>query len=475
MANNRGGLSKREYAAVQAGKPMSSAYSSKSFSNSSSSSGASGASGAPKAPKIGDFSFDSSKLVPQYQSEAASIYNPQIQQIQGLQALTSAQAKDATVKTNDEFAQLLKTEQENINRRGAFFSGGAIDQENRIGAQQAGALRDIGFNEQSANLKYQGTLSEIAQAQKDYVSSKVEGAYSSAYKTFQDKVANTMNQYQLELGQYNTDRAFNQSKIESDRNYALAAAASARAGSGQAQSRNQANILADAQGKILSSRGTDGKSDPNVYAEQKAAYIRAGGSPADFDASFGGTLSDNEKRNLGLQNLMNSGLSTPVQTTVRGIAGNFDNEQQVKNFQQVQSANGLVQKISKSTKNPADNQALIYAFAKAMDPNSVVREGEYATVQKYAQSWAETQGFNAARILTNQEFLTEQAIQNIKDTVQSKYETEKQSYENVYNEYARRIDQQTGMGNGKDYLTNYSLNTQQNNVQNVNDPLGIGL
>lgn len=200
------------------------------YSSSSSNSVSSGGLKAPKAPKTGSFKFDSSKLVPTYQAEAASIYNPQVQQIQGLQALTKSQAEDAKVKTKDEFAQLLKREQENINRRGAFFSGGAIDQENRIGAQEGGALRDIGYQEQQANLQYQGTLSEIAQAQKDYVSSKVEGAYSSAYKAFQDKIANQMNQYKLELDQYNTDRAFNQSKIESDRNYALSAAASARAG-----------------------------------------------------------------------------------------------------------------------------------------------------------------------------------------------------------------------------------------------------
>lgn len=238
-SKSRGGLSAREYAAKTAGKAMP-------YSSSSSNSVSSGGLKAPKAPKTGSFKFDSSKLVPTYQAEAASIYNPQVQQIQGLQALTKSQAEDAKVKTKDEFAQLLKREQENINRRGAFFSGGAIDQENRIGAQEGGALRDIGYQEQQANLQYQGTLSEIAQAQKDYVSSKVEGAYSSAYKAFQDKIANQMNQYQLELGQYNTDRAYNQSVIESDRNYKLAAAASARAGSNAAGSSAELKATADA-------------------------------------------------------------------------------------------------------------------------------------------------------------------------------------------------------------------------------------
>ncbi len=246
----------------------------------SSSSSSSSSLKAPSAPKTGSFKFDSSKLVPQYQAEAASIYNPQVQQIQGLQALTKSQSEDAKVKTKDEFAQLLKREQENINRRGAFFSGGAIDQENRIGAQEGGALRDIGYQEQQANLQYQGTLSEIAQAQKDYVSSKVEGAYSSAYKTFQDQIANQMNQYQLELGQYNTDRAFNQSKIESDRNYALSAAASARAGAGSA----------------------------NVYSDIDAAFKKNNGNwdataaelAGKYDVSSGSVIDNELRRRNGL-------------------------------------------------------------------------------------------------------------------------------------------------------------------------------
>ena len=280
-SKSRGGLSAREYAAKQSGKAM--PYLSGSSGSSVKSSSGSSLS-APKAPKTGSFSFDSSKLVPTYQAEAASIYNPQIQQVQGLQALTKSQSEDAKVKTKDEFAQLLKREQENINRRGAFFSGGAIDQENRIGAQEGGALRDIGYQEQSANLQYQGTLSEIAQAQKDYVSSKVEGAYSSAYKTFQDKISNQLNQYQLELGQYNQDRAFEQSKIESDRNYALSAAASGRAGSSAAGTSPELRATAAA----LQKTGGDWEQTAQMLADQG------------YDVSEGSVIDNELRRRNGL-------------------------------------------------------------------------------------------------------------------------------------------------------------------------------
>lgn len=295
-SKSRGGLSAREYAAKTAGKAMP-------YSSSSSNSVSSGGLKAPKAPKTGSFKFDSSKLVPTYQAEAASIYNPQVQQIQGLQALTKSQAEDAKVKTKDEFAQLLKREQENINRRGAFFSGGAIDQENRIGAQEGGALRDIGFQEQSANLQYQGTLSEIAQAQKDYVSSKVEGAYSSAYKAFQDKIANQMNQYKLELDQYNTDRAFNQSKIESDRNYALSVASAARAGGGGAAGSN-AELSATAA--ALKKTGGNWEQTAQMLADQG------------YDVSSGSVI-DNELRRR-------NGLAPIVQKTAAEIKAEADQE-----------------------------------------------------------------------------------------------------------------------------------------------------
>lgn len=447
-SKSRGGLSKREYAAKQSGTSVNYGSGSKSSGGSSGSS-----SGAPKLPSMPDFKFDSSKLVPQYQQEANSLFQPQLEQIKALRGVTTAQAEDAKVKTNDDFAQLLKRETENINRRGAFFSGGAIDQENRIGAEQGRALRDINNNLQIANIDYSGREASIGQGIKDYVSSKVEGAYSSAYKMFQDTIANSLSLYDREASQYNTDRTFNQSKLESDRNYALSAAASGRASAAASGINPEIKAVSDASAQF----GGDW--------QKTADYLAAKG----YDTGPGTTIDNELRRRNGLAPL-NSGLSTQTQTTVRGIAGNFDNEQQVKNFQQVQSANGKIQSIDNGTKNPADNQALIYAFAKAMDPNSVVREGEYATVQKYAQSWADTQGFNAARILANKEFLTEQAVQNIKDTVQRTYDTEKAAYENVYNEYGRRIDQQTGGTNGKEYLTNYSIGSQtnKNNPNDVN-------
>jgi len=149
-------------------------------------------------------------------------------------------------------------------------------------------------------------------------------------------------------------------------------------------------------------------------------------------------------------------LPTSVAGRVDKIANQFDGEQTVKNYAQLVESVNMISQIPDDTKNPADNQALIYAFAKAMDPTSVVREGEYATVQKYAQSWLESFGFNAMRVVNNQQFLSQQAVQNIKATIAKKFTGTESSYKNLTNEYGRRIDRITGKADGTDYISNYS-------------------
>lgn len=149
-------------------------------------------------------------------------------------------------------------------------------------------------------------------------------------------------------------------------------------------------------------------------------------------------------------------LASPILTKVLTVAGQFDNEAVVKNYNVIKEGKQFVDNISNDTQNPADQQGLIYAFAKAMDPNSVVREGEYATVQKYAQSWASTFGFNAERIFSNSPFLSKEAIINMKKTIDAKASASEQNYKNVYDEYARRINKVGGVTDGADYITDYS-------------------
>ena len=158
--------------------------------------------------------------------------------------------------------------------------------------------------------------------------------------------------------------------------------------------------------------------------------------------------------------------SAQINSTLNQIAGAFDNEPIVKNFNILNEGYQFANSLSNTTKNPADDQGLIYAFAKAMDPGSVVREGEYATVQKYAQSWVQSYGKSITQAIAGTGFLSADARANIKKTIEAKYQTSLQNYQNVYNQYQQRLQTaQSGQGNT---ITDYSQAYQQPTVEPVN-------
>ncbi len=173
---------------------------------------------------------------------------------------------------------------------------------------------------------------------------------------------------------------------------------------------------------------------------------------------FTGTPMDYERQQANLKaTIAGTGGLTPgqIQTAITSIANQFDNEPVVKNFNVVAEGAQFASSIAnKANPTSADDQGLIYAFAKAMDPNSAVREGEYTTVQKYAQSFIQTGWANAKRLASNVAFLTPEARANMLSTINSRYEASRKNYQNVYNEYNRRLeDAKSGKVGGS--LTNY--------------------
>jgi hypothetical protein len=189
------------------------------------------------------------------------------------------------------------------------------------------------------------------------------------------------------------------------------------------------------------------------------------GAAAATDAGEGFTLSEGQARFDAQGNVIasiapkksTSGLDTQTATRVNQIVNNFDNEAVVKNYSIIAEANEFVSNLKNKEVTSSDDQGLLYAFAKAMDPGSVVREGEYAVVQKYAQSWAQQFGFKTKRIFENSPFLSESARENMRETIKAKYNASLKNYDSVYSEYGRRIDKATGAADGKEYLTDYSL------------------
>ncbi len=154
-----------------------------------------------------------------------------------------------------------------------------------------------------------------------------------------------------------------------------------------------------------------------------------------------------------------SGLSTQTATAIRARVNAFKTEPMVQNYAVIQDGNNFASGISATSKNPAEHQALIYALAKALDPGSVVREGEYATAQKYAQSWVAAYGKGITQALAGTGFLSESAINNIKSVIASRYAASKVSYDNLSTQYAGGINSLSGRTDGTKFLTNYTTNS----------------
>lgn len=152
------------------------------------------------------------------------------------------------------------------------------------------------------------------------------------------------------------------------------------------------------------------------------------------------------------------GLTNQQIDNISPILGRFKAEPAVQNFQTIAEGYNFVSSLQSGTANPVDDQALIYALAKALDPGSVVREGEYATAQRYAQSWAQAYGKGVEQAVAGTGFLSETARNNIKSTITSRYKAAEKTYNNLYGEYRSQVEQfgQLPAGTGNSLLTNYA-------------------
>ena len=142
------------------------------------------------------------------------------------------------------------------------------------------------------------------------------------------------------------------------------------------------------------------------------------------------------------------------QSALDRIRQQYNAHPSVRKFQTVASGLEFAKGVDPKTNNPADDQGMIYAFAKAMDPESVVREGEYATVQKYSQSWADRFGFDIRRLYSNSKFLTPEAIQNMKATIEARAKPEYQLYQHTLADFRNDVERVVP-GGGQEYIPDY--------------------
>lgn len=163
-------------------------------------------------------------------------------------------------------------------------------------------------------------------------------------------------------------------------------------------------------------------------------------------------------------------LPVSIQNRVIGLADDLKSSDIVKKFNSTADSINVVNGIAPDSKNPADHQQIVYAFAKALDPDSAVREGEYATIKKYAQGAVSRYGKEISNAINGTGFLSAEAIKNIQATMNSTYNSRKPLYENLIKEKSRIINNIAGADVASELIVNYQGGVSETGN---NDPLGI--
>lgn len=235
------------------------------------------------------------------------------------------------------------------------------------------------------------------------------------------------------LGQYNQQRTFdlNEQKMMADQAEAQAKALKDLSTKNtQVVVKNGRNVLINMQtGETIADLGAAKTTTGEKLlspAEAKALGVPFGTTEA---GAFGKIPIDTTDTMTTAQ----------LQVSIDRVSDDYRQDPVVKQYTTAGPGWSFMSSIKSDTKNPADDIGMIYAFAKIMDPESVVREGEYATVQKYAQQWAASFGFNAARIFSNTKFLTARALDNMKATAKGKFDALKRAHDSAKTTYDQRI------------------------------------
>lgn len=274
--------------------------------------------------------------------------------------------------------------------------------------------------------------------------------YANQAKTIYDK-ANKDEQRQLDA--LTEQKKFEQSMVKDQAN---------------AQQSYMSQALKDGNMRLFNAlKGIQPPTNINspTYAQDRQNYID------DMNEAVGQYGASSNVAGTGADAPLYAGLNSATATAVRGQVGAFKSEPSVQNFVTIQEGRNFAGSLSNTTTNPVDDQGLIYSLAKALDPGSVVREGEYATAQKYAQSWISAYGKGVTQALAGTGFLSETARKNIKDTIESRYKASLKTYDNTLNQYKSGINNLTGRADGDKFLRDYKIDSSSGDTSN--DPAGI--
>lgn len=216
--------------------------------------------------------------------------------------------------------------------------------------------------------------------------------------------------------------------------------------------------------------------DPNMAFSPDQIRQQRGAADAFYDEQLGKYAgmaqkeSSSTNKGFGVDSIL-SGLSAPTVSLITRVADKFGSEQIVKNFNTVQNSaiqsKGILDRLGKSAGTGADDLRLIFLFAKAQDPDSVVRETEYDNAQRMISTLPEGVKQQVSRVINisgdgkgimptqAKGFLTPEARQEVVNALIEQYKGNKVSYDNLKKQYTQRINSFAGADIGDELLIGY--------------------
>lgn len=131
--------------------------------------------------------------------------------------------------------------------------------------------------------------------------------------------------------------------------------------------------------------------------------------------------------------------TTKAREDAKNLATKFDSTDIKKRYDIVKEATDFANGLDLDTKNPGDDMALIDAFAKVMNPNSIIRQTNADWIQKNITDLADRLGFAVARVSNLTPFLTRDARKALKDTINSRAGAVNNLYGAAKDEVYKRI------------------------------------
>jgi hypothetical protein len=165
------------------------------------------------------YQFDPNQYLPAIQGQAESIYSPQQAQLEAIRQLQQASYQDVKVQTEKDFQKRLQQEVEAVNARGAFFSGGAVQNEQDIRSSQQSAQTQLALQFAAGQYGNYAQQAALAAEKTQFIQDRLVNAESSAYARWTDQRNFSLQALQTQYSVYANERDFARSVFESDRTF----------------------------------------------------------------------------------------------------------------------------------------------------------------------------------------------------------------------------------------------------------------